>query len=245
MTPATPLLRLRDLHFSYHEHKPLVRHGSLTLNPGERLALIGPNGTGKTTLFRLIMGLTTPCEGSVELFGQTMTCERDFRKQRERIGLLFQDSDDQLFCPTVLEEVCFGPLNQGLSPEQAKAKARQTLQQLHIEELEQAITWQLSGGQKRLVALASILSMEPEVLLLDEPTNALDNHTRERLIEILSGLPQAMICIAHDDDFHARLATRIVSLDQGELVDAELPVCGRCPGYHHPVSGHNEQITGY
>ena len=229
---STSVIQTNTLHFSYNGHVPILRGASITLHKGERLALIGPNGTGKTSLFRLMMGLMTPCSGKVQLFGKTMTSEKDYREQRWRIGLLFQDSDDQLFCPTVLEEVCFGPLNKGMAPEEARTLARRVLKQLRLEDLEERITWQLSGGQKRLVALASILSMEPEVLLLDEPTNALDNHTRERLISILQELPQAMICIAHDDDFHSRLATRVVALNNGELQDSELPVCGRCPGFH-------------
>ncbi|MTI12603.1 energy-coupling factor ABC transporter ATP-binding protein [Sansalvadorimonas verongulae] len=217
---SAPLIQVEDLHFSYGEQAPVFQGASFNLYSGERIALLGPNGSGKTSLLRLVMGLLKPDSGTIKLFGQSMSNEKDFRKYRGRAGLLFQDSDDQLFCPTVLEEVCFGPLNQGMKPEEAKAQARTVLKQLGIEALEERITWQLSGGQKRLVALASVLAMEPEVLLLDEPTNALDNPTRERLIQILLELPQAMICIAHDDEFHGQLATRSLRVEGGCLVDA-------------------------
>ena len=131
---------------------------------------------------------------------------------RARAGLLFQDSDDQLFCATVLEDVAFGPLNLGAKPADARRTALAALADLGLESLADRVTHKLSGGQKRLAALACVLAMRPQVLLLDEPTNGLDEATRERLIAILSALPQAMALVSHDSGFIDRLATRRVAM---------------------------------
>lgn len=134
---------------------------------------------------------------------------------RARAGLLFQDADDQLFCPTVGEDVAFGPLNLGRSRAQARALVSQTLARVGLSGFEDRVTHKLSGGQKRLVTLAAVLAMEPQLLLLDEPSNALDEDARERLLAILAELPQAMVIISHDQDLVDRLATRRVVLKQG------------------------------
>ena len=136
--------------------------------------------------------------------------------------MLFQDSDDQLFCPTVLEDVAFGPLNLGRTPAQARADARQTLDALGLTGFAGRVTHRLSGGEKRLVALATILAMHPQVLLLDEPTNGLDEATQERLIEHLARLPQAMLIVSHDHQVLERLVHRAVLLRDGRLTDATL-----------------------
>jgi cobalt/nickel transport system ATP-binding protein len=205
---SAPLFRLTGISFAYDSGPAVLRDFSFTLHAGERTALLGPNGAGKTTLLHVMVGLLRPQTGSVEAFGETRRKEKDFYAVRARAGLLFQDSDDQLFCPTVLEDVAFGPLNLGESPAQAQATARETLAMLELGDLAPRITHKLSGGQKRMVALAAVLAMRPEALLLDEPTNALDAATRERLIAVLSRLPQAMVLASHDGDFIDRLATR-------------------------------------
>jgi cobalt/nickel transport system ATP-binding protein len=211
------LFRLDDLHFAYHFGAPVLSGAHFALDAGERVALTGANGSGKTTLFHLMVGLLQPHSGTIEAFGARRTAERDFRDVRAKAGLLFQDSDDQLFCPTVIEDVAFGPLNLGASRAEARAVAGRTLEELGLAGFEDRITHKLSGGQKRLVALATVLAMKPEVLLLDEPTNALDHDTRARLTAILLGLPQAMVIVSHDADFLARMATRTVVLDGGRL----------------------------
>jgi cobalt/nickel transport system ATP-binding protein len=205
---SPPLFRLTGVSFAYDSGPAVLRDFSFTLHAGERAALLGPNGAGKTTLLHVMVGLLRPQAGSIEAFGETRRKERDFHAVRARAGLLFQDSDDQLFCPTVLEDVAFGPLNLGAGPAQAEATARETLAMLELGDLAPRVTYKLSGGQKRMVALAAVLAMRPEVLLLDEPTNALDAATRERLIAVLSRLPQAMVLASHDGDFIDRLATR-------------------------------------
>ena len=195
---------------------------SLRLDAGERLAVVGANGAGKTTLLRTLVGLETPVAGRIVAFGAERRGEKDFREVRARAGFLFQDPDDQLFSPTVIEDVAFGPLNLGLAPAAAVARAEATLEGLRLAHLARRVTHRLSGGEKRLVGLAGVLAMEPEVLLLDEPTNALDETHLARLVEILAGLEVAMVIVSHDRHFLERLATRAVLLEGGRLVAAQL-----------------------
>lgn len=212
-------VRLSEVTFSYRD-RTVLDQASLELYAGEKLALVGANGAGKSSLMKLLVGLLKPTSGVVEVFGKHRITEEDFHDVRTRIGYLFQDSDDQLFCPTVIEDVAFGPLNQGLSIEEAEEVAIQTLKQLDIESYAQRVTHKLSGGEKRIVALATILAMKPDVLLLDEPTNALDEASEARLVELLSELDQAMIIVSHDKKLLERLATRAVILQQGQLTEA-------------------------
>jgi cobalt/nickel transport system ATP-binding protein len=213
------LLELRDVHFAYEPERPVLRGASLCLAAGERVSLLGAGGAGKTTLLHAMVGLVRPQAGCVIAFGVERRRERDFWDVRARVGLLFQDADDQLFCPTVREDVAFGPLNLGRSREQARAIAEATLERLAALELVDRVTQRLSGGEKRLVALATVLAMEPECLLLDEPTIGLDEAAGERLVGVLAGLPQTMCLVSHDRSFHARLATRAVELRGGRVVD--------------------------
>ncbi|MCW8883685.1 MAG: energy-coupling factor ABC transporter ATP-binding protein [Motiliproteus sp.] len=216
---SPPLIELTDLSFGYPNH-PVFSQVNLHLNEGERLALVGGNGSGKSTLLQLIVGLQSATEGSISAFGQACREEKDFRPVRAKVGLLFQDSDDQLFCPSVLEDVAFGPLNLGKTEQQAREIAESTLQRLGLEQFAHRITHKLSGGEKRLVALATVLAMEPQVLLLDEPTNGLDEDAEQRLIALLESLPQAMILVSHDRRLIERLATRAVLMQNNTLVDA-------------------------
>jgi cobalt/nickel transport system ATP-binding protein len=216
-----PLLSLERLCLTYPD-RTVLADVNFTLYPGERVALLGANGAGKTTLLELMVGLNKPASGRIVAFGRPRLCERDFREVRARAGLLFQDSDNQLFSPTVLEDVAFGPLNLGRSRQQALAVARRTLEELGIGNFAERITYKLSGGEKRLVALATVLAMEPDVLLLDEPTTGLDEETEHFLMNYLLRLPQAMVFVSHDAAFVEQLATRAVILKNGNLVDAPL-----------------------
>jgi cobalt/nickel transport system ATP-binding protein len=155
------------------------------------------------------MGLLKPLPGRIEIFGRHVREETDFTEVRRRIGLLFQDADDQLFNPTVLEDVAFGPLNLGKPKDEAIAIARRTLAFLGMDGFEDRITFKLSGGEKRLVSLATVLAMEPEVLLLDEPGNGLDVRTCARLIEILPSLDLSNILISHELDFMTAVADAV------------------------------------
>ncbi len=202
--------------------KTVLQSVNLALSPGERLAIVGPNGAGKTTLLRAMVGLEKPVSGTVTLFGATCRKEAEFRRARPRIGFLFQESDDQLFCPSVIEDVAFGPLNTGADEETARARAARTLENLGIAHLAERFTHRLSGGEKRLVCLAGLLAMEPDVLLLDEPTNGVDGENGARLRAALLAFKGAMILVSHDDGFVAEIATRAMVLSAGHLHDADI-----------------------
>ncbi len=217
-----PLIRITDLTFIYPGSvKPVLRQLNLDFHQGERVGIMAPNGSGKTTLFYLLMGLLKPDSGTIEIFGKPVRSEKEFENIRKRIGMLFQDSDDQLFSPTVLEDVAFGPLNLGKKPAEAKLIARDTLNQLGLEGFENRVTHKLSGGEKRLVSLATVLAMEPEVLLLDEPSNGLDEETKTRLITHLSDLDLSYMIISHDHDFLYELAQSNYTMKNGQLEPME------------------------
>ncbi|MFC1526137.1 energy-coupling factor ABC transporter ATP-binding protein [Candidatus Latescibacterota bacterium] len=214
------VIDLRDIAFSYADGRSVLDGLSFRLEPGERVGLVAPNGSGKTTLFHLIVGLLQPLAGEVEVFGQTRVREEDFLEVRSRVGLLFQDADDQLFCPTVAEDVAFGPMNLGKGREETARIVADTLGLLGLEGFEERVTHHLSGGEKRLVSLATILAMSPEVLLLDEPTAGLDENTVERLTAVLAEQAPSHITISHDQDFLRRTTDKTCTLREGRMVPA-------------------------
>ena len=211
------IVNLRGLSFSYSSDNPVIDNLNFHFNRGDRIGLVGPNGSGKTTLFHIILGLLRPSSGTIELFGKPTKKEKDFREARKRIGLLFQDPDDQLFSPTVLEDVAFGPLNLGKSPEEAREIALKTLARLNLSGFKERITYKLSGGEKRLVSLATVLAMDPEVLLLDEPTNGLDEETEEKITNILNELKLSYIFISHNFDFLSKTTDKIYVMAKGKI----------------------------
>lgn len=230
MTADNTIIKLRNIHFGYPKGATVLKDLNFTMLRGERIGWVAPNGSGKTTLFHIIMGLQTPDRGRIEIFGRPVKTEKDFIPVRQRIGLLFQDADDQLFSPTVLEDVAFGPLNMGKSHEEALAISRRILDELGLKDFEDRVTFKLSGGEKRLVALATVLAMEPEVLLLDEPTSGLDEKTKARLKEVLRELDLSYILISHEFNFMADMVTTYQTLQDGKIIDA--------PEYHPHVHEH-------
>jgi cobalt/nickel transport system ATP-binding protein len=225
MTHRDHAIELKEISYQYPGGPLILDQLNLTLHTGDRMGLVAPNGSGKTTLFHIIMGLLRPQKGKVRIFGQLRAQEKDFIEVRRRIGLLFQDADDQLFNPTVLEDVAFGPLNLGKSKDEALEISKRTLTFLGLEGFEERLTFKLSGGEKRLVSLATILAMEPEVLLLDEPTSGLDQKTKTRLIEILTGLDLTCVVISHEYDFLSATTDHIYTMENGKiLVDEELHI---------------------
>lgn len=219
MIDNSSVIKLEDISFSYAgSDTKVLDHLNLEINKGDRIGMMAPNGSGKTTLLHTIMGLCKPDSGTIKVFEKVLNNEKDFLLVRSKIGLLFQDSDDQLFCPTVLDDVAFGPLNLGFSRADAIDIARKTLEKLGILYLEQSVTHKLSGGQKRLVALASVLAMEPEVLLLDEPTAGLDNKVKEKLIHILNSLDISYFVISHEFDFANAVTDKIYSMENGRIL---------------------------
>ena len=214
------LFDAEGLVFAYPGRPRVLDGASLTLDAGERVCVLGPNGAGKSTLLKLLVGLLTPQAGRLIAFGAEPRTEEAFRAVRLRAGFVFQDPDDQLFCPTVLEDVAFGPLNMDLPRDLAVQRATAALAQVGLAGFGERITHKLSGGERRLVSLAAVLAMGPEVLLLDEPTNALDEGITARLVEILLSLDVAMIIVSHDSALRAQLATRSLRLSSGVLTPA-------------------------
>lgn len=212
------LIALDDIRFGYPGQPPILDGASLALAEGQRLSLVGANGAGKSTLLLIALGLQRPNAGTVTAFGVPRRAEADFHEVRRRVGLVFQDADDQLFCPTVAEDVAFGPLNLGKSRDEALALVDRVLGDLDLRHLRDRVTYKLSGGEKRLVTLATVLAMEPEVLLLDEPTNALDQKNEARLVEILQALPQAILLVSHDPAFRKQIAPDALRLEAGRIV---------------------------
>ncbi|HUS92604.1 MAG TPA: ABC transporter ATP-binding protein [Phycisphaerae bacterium] len=218
MDVDAPLLRLAGVGFGYDAAPAVLCGLDLAVGPAERVALLGANGSGKTTLLHLIVGLLPVRAGLIEAFGRPRRTEADFREVRRRAGLVFQDPEDQLFCPTVIEDVAFGPVNLGLSHDEAIAAAEGALADLGLAGYEQRITYKLSGGEKRLVSLAAVLAMKPDVLLLDEPTANLDARGRQRLIDALAARDEAMLLVTHDQDMARQLAVRAALLGEGRIV---------------------------
>ena len=221
MAPDDLILSLRNICYSYGQSAPVLKGLDFDLRPGQKVGVVGDNGSGKTTLLHLIVGLKKVVDGTVKVFGEEVSCEDDFRKVRQGVGLLFQDADDQLFCPTVLEDVAFGPVNQGKSMEEARTIAAQVLDDLGLKGFEERITHHLSGGEKRLVALATVLAMSPRVLLLDEPTTGLDHDTKDRLTGILRRLEIAYVVVSHNYDFLGQVADSVYYMKDGQLMPSE------------------------
>lgn len=197
------MIELRAAGFQYpggEEGETVFSGLDFSLRGGERVGLVGANGAGKSTLMRLIMGLSEVQSGEVFLFGQPCRAEEDFARLRMRIGYLFQDSDDQLFSPTVEEDVSFGPLNLGRTHAEAREDVEEACRRLGIEHLRRKITHRLSAGQKRLVALATVAAMKPDVYLLDEPTAGLDRAGIRTLLRFLDEHVSTCLIASHDRD---------------------------------------------
>ncbi|MBD5608116.1 MAG: ABC transporter ATP-binding protein [Desulfovibrio sp.] len=216
---AAPLLKLENLSCSYPgaPERLVLRDVNLEVRDGEKFGLVGSNGSGKTTLFRCVTGLSKSA-GSIFLNSRRVETEKDFQYLRGVVGYVLQNSDDQLIFPTVMEDLVFGPLNLGLSPEEARARAEETLLALGLGDYGERISWNLSGGEKKLVAIASILVMRPRLILLDEPLNELDEKASARVRETISSLNRAAIVISHDMGFLEELGAKIVRLKDGRLL---------------------------
>ena len=212
-----PIIELNQIAFSYESKRSVLSNLDFSFLPTQRAGLIGSNGSGKTTLFHIIMGLATPTSGTVNILGRSRKTEEDFREVRADIGFLFQDADDQLFCPTVAEDVAFGPLNLGVTHEEARRRVTETLDLLGLTGFEERVTYKLSGGEKKLVSLATVLAMRPQMLLLDEPTAGLDEKTIHRIVAVLteSGLPY--LIISHDREFLDETTDVLFHMTEGKI----------------------------
>ncbi len=211
------MIEIRDLSFGYPNGRKIFNGLSFSLEKGEKIGLVGPNGTGKTTLFYLIMGLLRPDSGEIKVFGRPRENEKNFLEVRQRIGLLFQDSEDQLFCPTVEEDIAFGPLNLGKSHNKARAIVGETCERLGLLGFEKKVTYRLSGGEKRLVALATVVAMNPECFLLDEPVAGLDEITRERFLRYLKEHAETYVIVTHDYEFLKNAVDKVYRLEESKI----------------------------
>lgn len=210
------LIRVSQLRYRYDDGTLALDGVDFELYPGETVAVFGPNGSGKTTFLLHLVGLLEG-EGEIEVCGFAVT-RKNCPLVRQKVGILFQDSDDQLFMPTVFDDVAFGPLNLGLAREEVARRVRDCLRLVGMEGAANRAPYHLSAGEKRRAALAGVLAMEPEILILDEPVTFLDPPGRAALVEILQRLPQAKLIVSHDIDLARELATRAVFFSAGRIV---------------------------
>lgn len=213
----TPAIEVRNLRYVYPDGTVALDGVDFQLMPGETVAVLGPNGSGKTTFALHLNGLLLG-EGEVKICG-IVAQESTLTEIRRRVGVVFQDPNEQLFMPTVIDDVAFGPLNLGKPAEEARILAERCLEQVGMKGAAEKAPYHLSEGEKRRVALAGILVMEPEILVLDEPTTFLDPPGQRDLIELLRGLPQAKVVITHQSLLATRLAGRAVFFRNGRIVD--------------------------
>ncbi len=220
---ARPTLQIENLTYSYPDGFQALRGVSLQIDAGEKVALVGPNGAGKSTLILHLNGIFTG-EGRVEVAGLPVI-KPNLPQVRAKVGLVFQNPDDQLFSPTVFEDVAFGPLHMGLPEIEVHERVTQALTQVGMSEFSQRMPYHLSMGQKKRVAIATVLAMEPDILVLDEPSAGLDPRARRSLINLLRDLPLTMLVSTHDLRMVQELFPRMVIMDEGEIVaDGETAV---------------------
>jgi cobalt/nickel transport system ATP-binding protein len=215
--PEAPSLLVEDLAFAYPDGHQALYGVDLRIERGERVALLGPNGAGKTTLVLHLNGILTGGRGSVQVAGLPVD-RRNLQEIRRRVGIVFQDPDDQLFMPTVGEDVAFGPRNLGLPEGEVRARVTAALAQVGMSGAADRPPHHLSFGQRRRVAVATVLSMHPEVLVLDEPSSNLDPAGRRELAEVLESLPVTVLMVTHDLPYALQLCSRSVVLDGGVVV---------------------------
>jgi cobalt/nickel transport system ATP-binding protein len=210
-------MTVSDLSFSYPDGTEVLRGVNLTIEAGERVGLLGPNGAGKTTFVLHLNGILRAASGTISL-GGTVLSDQTVREVRRRVGLVFQDSDDQLFMPTVFADVAFGPTNFGFPSDEVERRVRAALDSVGEWDLADRAPHHLSGGERRKVAIATVLASDSELLVLDEPTSNLDPAGRRELVALLSSLPATQLIVSHDLPFVLELCPRAVIMDRGRIV---------------------------
>ncbi len=216
------MIELRNVSFRYPNGLKVFEDMNFHLHRGDRVGIVGPNGSGKTTLLHLIVGLLKPEAGEIVVFGKPRREEKDYREVRKRVGLLFQDPEDQLFCPTVAEDVAFGPLNLRIPKEEVHRIVERTLDEVGLAGFGDRVTYNLSGGEKKLVSLATLFAMNPEVLLLDEPTAGLDENATEKIEKILREKVETYIVVSHLKDVLEKTTDKIYRMEDGRLVQVSI-----------------------
>ena len=216
------MVKFQNVSFSYDGEHPVLEDLSFTINKGEAVGLIGANGAGKSTIMNLLLGLL---KGSGEIFVDGLPVNKQNLPQiRQKIGFVLQNSDNQMFMPTVYEDMIFGPLNYGLSREEAEKRVDKVLDTLGLQALKHRHNHKISGGEKRMAAIATILAMEPDMIVMDEPSTALDPVNRRRVINTINSLPQTKLIASHDLDMILDTCQRVLLISRGKIVadgDAE------------------------
>ena len=209
------MIEFRNVSFSYESDTPVVEDLSFTIQPGEAVGLIGANGAGKSTIMKLLLGLLWG-SGEIVLDGLTMN-KQNLPRIRQKVGFVLQDSDNQMFMPTVYEDMIFGPRNYGLSKAEAENRVDEVLNRLGLQSLKHRYNHKISGGEKRMAAIATILAMEPETILMDEPSTALDPVNRRAVINTINSLPQTKLIASHDLDMILDTCQRVILLSHGKI----------------------------
>lgn len=212
-SPARTMLNLDQLHFSYADKRDVLQGIDLQIMAGERVGLVGPNGAGKTTLFLVVCGVLKPTGGEISLLGKPVVNG----KFNPEVALVFQNPDDQLFCPSVKDDVAFGPQNMGLSKEDIEARVREALATVNGTKLMDRPAHHLSEGEKRLISIAGILAMQPKLIMYDEPSASLDIRSRRRLIKLLQSAKETLLVASHDLEFILEVCDRVILLDEGKI----------------------------
>jgi cobalt/nickel transport system ATP-binding protein len=215
-TIPQPAIAIQGLHFAYPDGHTALHEINLTLRRGEKVALVGPNGAGKSTLLSHLNGILEKQRGSIQICATELE-RKTLPRIRAQVGLVFQSPDDQLFSPSVFEDVAFGPIYQGLPPAEVERRVQTALRQVHMEDYIRRVSHHLSVGEKKRIAIATVLSMDPEILILDEPSAGLDPRARRGLIELLRELPQTMIVATHDLPLVRELLPRTIIMDGGRI----------------------------
>ena len=210
------MIEFQNVSFSYESGQPVVENLTFSIGEGESVGLIGANGAGKSTMMKLLLGLLTG-EGQIAVDGLPMN-KQNLPAIRRKVGFVLQDSDNQMFMPTVYEDMIFGPRNYGLSKEETDRRVDEVLGRLGLQDLKHRYNHKISGGEKRMAAIATILAMEPETILMDEPSTALDPVNRRTVINTIRDLPQTKLIASHDLDMILDTCQRVILLSHGQIV---------------------------
>lgn len=214
------MIEFNNVSFSYEKGCPVLNGMSFSISAGESVGIIGANGAGKSSLLKVLLGLL-PHEGEVLVNG-TPVCKQNLPEIRKVLGFILQNSDNQMFMPTVYDDMMFGLLNYGMSKDEADARVDTVLEQLNLGKLKNKYNHKISGGEKRMAAIATVLAMEPEVIIMDEPSVSLDPYNRRSVINVINSLPQTKIIASHDLDMIMETCSRVILIADGHVIASGL-----------------------